>query len=65
MRRIELPCTKKTLQLYEEDWLWLMERYGQSGINPVGVTPVIREIIHRKIQELRALEQSKLESFDA
>lgn len=60
-RRTELTCIKKTLLLYEEDWQFLSEHYGAEGLHSIGVTPIIREIIHRKVGELRDKMQQKLD----
>lgn len=62
-RRPDLPSTKRNVQVYDEDWQFLSERYGVGGVQPVGVGPLIREIIHRKVREIRAREQQGVDAL--
>lgn len=55
-RKIELPATKRHLHINDEDWDFLYARFGPEGANPTGVAVVIRAIIHKRVQELRARE---------
>lgn len=60
-KRSDLPSSKKSLPIYDEDWEFLFDRYGPGGLQAIGVGPVIREIVHRKVKEIRAKEQDRLD----
>ena len=55
-RKTELPVSKHHIMLYDEDWQFLESRFGFNGLKPVGISNVIRAIIHQRVQALRAAE---------
>lgn len=55
-RKTPRPSSTRHLLLFDEDWEYLESRFGSRGIKPVGVSTVIRAILHQKIMALRAAE---------
>lgn len=51
-----LPSTARHVVLNDEDWEYLETRFGPQGIKPVGVSRVVRSIIHKQIREWREAE---------
>lgn len=60
-RRTELPTLIRNVLIYTEDWDFLAARFGAGSLRPTGVGPIIREIVHRKVQELRAREREAID----
>jgi len=61
-KRTDFPASTRHLLIYDEDWEYLESRFGPRGIKPVGVSTVIRAILHQKVMALRAKE---IETQDA
>ena len=59
-RRTELPTVTRNILIYEEDWDFLSQRFGAGSLRPVGAGPIIREIVHRKVQEIREKEREAI-----
>lgn len=57
-KKLNLPSSKRHVLLFDEDWEYLEARFGPSGIRPVGISRVIRAIIHQKVQALKVAEIS-------
>ena len=55
-RKAILPQSPHHILIYDEDWEYLLSRFGPGGLRPVGVSQIIRAIIHQKIAALRAAE---------
>ena len=55
-KKISFPSSTRHLLLYDEDWEYLESRFGPRGVKPVGVSTVIRAILHQKVMALRAAE---------
>lgn len=63
-RRSLLPQSRRHIFVYDEDWSWLSDNFGILALNPrnrVGVSFAIREIIHRRVRELRAQQEQQLD----
>ena len=56
VKKSELPSRPRHINVNDEDWEFLAARFGPTSMQPVGVSAVIREIVHRKVRELRARE---------
>jgi hypothetical protein len=55
-KKTAFPASTRHLLLYDEDWEYLESRFGPRGIRPVGVSTVVRAILHQKVMALRAKE---------
>jgi hypothetical protein len=55
-RKISLPQSTHHLAVYNEDWEYISSRFGIGGIKPVGVSNVIRALIHKAVLEWREAE---------
>ena len=53
-----LPQSPRHFLIYDEDWDYLETRFGQSGLHPVGVSNVIRALIHREVLKWREAENT-------
>lgn len=56
-RRTRLPHASHHVSVYDCDWELLMQMFGKQGRHPVGVSELIREIIHEKCGHFRAQYQ--------
>jgi hypothetical protein len=62
-KRSRLPQSARHILIYDDDWEFLEARFGSQGIKPIGVSNVIRALIHQRITawreaEARALSES-------
>jgi hypothetical protein len=53
-RRHEKPTSRRHIQIFDEDWEFLLANMGPESANPLGVGTAIRVIVHAKVQGLRA-----------
>ncbi len=56
-RRSDLPLSKHVLNLYDEDWQYLVRMFGPEGHVNSGASEVIRKVIHkfcRRMQQAAA-----------
>lgn len=51
-----LPITRHHITFYTETWEYLESRFGPAGIQPIGVSTVVREIMHEKVLEWKEAE---------
>jgi hypothetical protein len=61
-QRLPLPISKHILNLYDEDWLFLMKHFGPDGYHNAGVAHVIRETVHKLVLRMR---QAEVDEADA
>lgn len=61
-KKVHLPSSTRHILLYDEDMDYLQSRFGPHGTQPVGVSAVVRAIIHQKVLSLR---QAEVEHRDA
>jgi tRNA G37 N-methylase TrmD len=55
-KKSRLPQSPRHVLIYNEDWEYLETRFGPTGLKPVGVSNVIRALIHQKILDWREAE---------
>ena len=55
-KRSRLPQSPRHVLVYDEDWEYLETRFGATGIKPVGVSTVLRALIHNKVLSWREAE---------
>lgn len=64
-RQSPLPQSSHHILLYDEDWEWLQRYYGVNNHpNRLGASAAIREIVHDKIKERRALQEIAVDSLE-
>lgn len=52
-----LPQSVHHVYIYDEDWEFLETRFGQRhGIEPVGVSFVLKELVHKQVTSWREAE---------
>lgn len=61
-KRASLPSSRHHVFLYDEDWDFLAANYGPDSASRVGVSEVIRAIVHKKVLGLKA---EALQRYDA
>ena len=49
------PQTKRKIPIYDEDWEYLLTRFGKIELG-IGAGPVIRELVHRRVREMQNKE---------
>lgn len=53
-RKARLPQSPRHILVYDEDWEWLGALVGPNGLHRhMTVSQVIREIIHKKVAQMR------------
>ena len=57
-RKARLPQSPRHVLIYNEDWEYLETRFGPQGIKPVGVSNVVRALIHQKVTTWREAENA-------
>lgn len=57
-KRSRLPQFPRHILIYNEDWEYLETRFGPAGIKPVGVSNVIRALIHKQVLAWREAENA-------
>lgn len=55
-KKSRLPQRPHHILIYDEDMEYLETRFGPTGIKPVGVSAVIRALVHQKVLQLREAE---------
>lgn len=55
-----LPQSRRHILLYNEDWEYLETRFGPKGIKPVGISNVIRALVHRRVLAWREAENEAM-----
>jgi hypothetical protein len=55
-KRSRLPQSARHILIYDDDWEFLEARFGSQGIKPIGVSNVIRALIHQRITAWREAE---------
>lgn len=54
-QRPQFPQTKRKIPIYDEDWEYLLRRFGRLEFG-IGGGPVIRELVHRRVREMQNTE---------
>lgn len=62
-KKSRLPQTDRHILIYDEDWEYLETRFGPFGIKPVGVSAVIRALIHHRVLSWREAENKAATNF--
>lgn len=60
-KRSILPQTRRHIWLYDEDWEFMLQMWGRDSPSRVGVSVAIRELIHRRIGQIK---QSQVDELD-
>jgi hypothetical protein len=60
-KRHILPCRKFHTELYSEDLDFLEARFGRSGDRFLGVGRAIREIVHKRVREMKSRIQAEVD----
>lgn len=56
-RKALLPQSRRHLWIYDEDWAFLRKNFDNNG----GVGPIVRQIIHLYVGNLKAKQQKAIE----
>ncbi len=62
-KRHILPASRRHLEIYDEDWDFLVENFGRHTAGALGPGPAIRNIVHAKVKALRAKQISRLDEL--
>ena len=64
-RRLSLPATRRHIHVYDEDWEFIESHYGASAPigYKVGCAVVCREIIHQRINQIKAKQIEALDNL--
>lgn len=49
-----LPLSRRHVELFDEDWEFLLRWFGPGSPNPIGCSEAIRTIVHSRVKQLRA-----------
>jgi hypothetical protein len=60
-RRAPLPQSRHHIYIYDEDWEFLLEMYGPQSSNPVGLSAIIRNVVHQRVLGLKAAQEEKID----
>ena len=64
-KRASLPSSRHHVFLYDEDWDFLAANYGPDSASRVGVSEVIRAIVHKKVLGLKAEAAARYDAIAA
>lgn len=53
-RKTTLPQHRHHILVFDEDWEFLQANYGPTSAQPVGVSVIIRAVIHQRVLGLKA-----------
>lgn len=62
-KRSAKPQRARHVVLLDEDWDYLTKLYGPQSSTPVGVSEMIRTLVHRACERLREAEEGKVEQL--
>jgi hypothetical protein len=62
-KKIELPIVTRHLDLYLEDWEFLLLHFSRHGPKALGAGPAVRAIVHQKVKALRAEQIKRLDEL--
>ena len=62
-KRFSEPVRSRHIEIYESDWEFLENNFGNGSVSRVGVGPTIREIVHQKVKWLRAKQIERLDQL--
>ena len=51
----------KHIELYKDDWEFLLSEYGRDSANKLGAGRVVRAVVRSHVKALRELRQAKLD----
>lgn len=59
-----LPQTRRHILVYDEDWEYLLKNFGPGSHGfGLGVSGAIRQIVHQRVQGLKARENGELDKL--
>jgi hypothetical protein len=53
-KKLTLPATRRHLEIFNEDWEFLESEYGRYSASRVGISEVVRAMIHKWVLTLKA-----------
>jgi hypothetical protein len=56
-----LPQSPRHILVYDKDWEYLNSLYGKSGVNPIGISVAIRQILHAFCKKAKARENQAID----
>ena len=62
-KKARLPQSRRHIFVYDEDWDFIERWYGISSPHPIGVGRALREIIHQRVEFLKAKQAEKIDQF--
>lgn len=60
-KKAALPQSRRHVMIYDEDWEFLQQEFGQGSKSEIGVGVAIKTIVHAKVQDMKARAN---EAFD-
>ena len=60
-KKARLPMNKHHVLIFDEDWEFLDRHYGPSSESRYGISSAIREIVHAKVNGLKAKMNAELD----
>jgi len=61
-KRAELPQERRHIQIFDEDWEFLVEAYGPGSPSKIGAGPAIRKLVHSFCLRQRQQYQEQLDA---
>lgn len=51
-RKLDLPHTRHHIEIFDEDWEFLLRLYGPASESRYGVGPAIRHMVHARVRDM-------------
>lgn len=61
-KKLRLPASRRGVMIYDEDWEFLVVRYGPLSGAHMTIAEATREIIHIAVGRIRAREQAAVDA---
>lgn len=61
MKKIDRPLVSRHIELYEEDWDFLVAQYGRGTATSKSTSSMVREIVHAAVVNAKRAQQQALE----
>jgi hypothetical protein len=52
-KKSTLPQSRRHILVFDEDWEFLEQEFGKQSAHPIGVSEVIRMIVHARVTGLK------------
>ena len=61
-KKARLPQSSHHVMIYDEVWEYYTARFGDRGLNPIGVSTIIREVTYRHYLKCKEAENQVIDA---